>query len=125
MDKNLEKQKSLQNLPLVPGKQNYCEGAQLRPSPHNMLVFTDSIQKGIQKYELNSLLRNRKTQTLNFPGSSSKQMLHDVDMHLEDKSINTIILHAGVNDFLNDNSQSNVNNLNLQNHRKIENNRKM
>ena len=116
MDKNLEKQKSLQNLPLVPGKQSYCEGTQPCPSPHNTLVFTDSIQKGIRMYELNSLLRN---------GSSSKQMLHYIDMHLEDKSIDTIILHAGVNDFLNDNSQSNVNNLNLQNHRKIENNRKM
>ena len=38
-------------------------------------------------------------------------MSHYIDLHLEDKSIDTVILHAGVNDLLNDNSQSNVNNL--------------
>ena len=45
---------------------------------------------------------------LNLPGSSSKQMSHYIDIHLEDNSIDTIILHAGVNDLLNGNSQSNV-----------------
>ena len=48
---------------------------------------------------------------LNFPGPSSKQMSHHFDMHLEDKSTDTIILHIAVNDLLNDNSQSNVYNL--------------
>ena len=31
--------------------------------------------------------------------------------HLEDKSIDTVLLHIGVNDILNDNSKSNVDNL--------------
>ena len=48
---------------------------------------------------------------LNFPGSSSKQMLHYIDIHLEDKSIDTVLLHVVVNDLLNDNSKSNVGNL--------------
>ena len=34
-------------------------------------------------------------------------MSHYIDIHLEDKSIDTIILHVGVKDLLNDNSQSN------------------
>ena len=89
MNKNLEKQKSLQNQPLVPGKRNYCEATQPHPSPHNTLVFTDSTLKGIRMYELNSLLRNRKTQMLNFPGSSSKQMPHYIDIHREYKSIDS------------------------------------
>ena len=71
-NKNLEKQSSLQNPPLVPGKQNYCEATQLHPSSHSMLIFTDSIQKCICMYEFNSLLRDNKGQILNFPGSSSK-----------------------------------------------------
>ena len=50
--------------------------------------------------EFNSLLRNRKAKMLNFPGSSSKQMLHYIDIHLEDKSIDTVLLHVGVNDLL-------------------------
>ena len=45
---------------------------------------------------------------LNFPGSSSKQMLHYINIHLEDKSIDTVFVHVGVNG---DNSQSNVDNL--------------
>ena len=46
-NKNLEKQNSPQNLPLVPGKRNYCEATQPRPSLHNTLIFRDGIPKGI------------------------------------------------------------------------------
>ena len=57
---------------------------------------------------------------LDFPGSSSKQMLHYIDAHLEDKSIDTVFLHVGVNDLLNDNSQSNVDNLMSNIHKIVE-----
>ena len=120
VNKNIEKQNSLQNLHLVPGKRNYCGATQPRPSPHNTLLFAYSIPKGIRMYELSSLLRNRKAQTLNFRGSSSKQISHYIDIHLEDKSIDTVILYVGVNDLLNGNSQSNVDNETyLQNNRKM------
>ena len=48
---------------------------------------------------------------LNFPGSSSKQLLHYIDTHLEGKSIGTLILCVFLNELLNDNSKSNVDNL--------------
>ena len=48
---------------------------------------------------------------LNFPGSSSKQLSHYIDIHLEDKPIDTVILHVGLNNLSNDNSQPNVDNL--------------
>ena len=48
---------------------------------------------------------------LNFPGSSSKQMLHSIDIHLEDKSIDTTFFHVSVSELWNNNSQSNVDNL--------------
>ena len=105
---------------LVSGKWNYCEPAQQRPSPYNTFIFTDSIPKGIRMYEFNSLLRNRKAKMLNFPGSSSKQMLHYIDIHLEDKSIDTVLLHVGVNGLLNDNSKSNVDNLMSNIHKIVE-----
>ena len=105
VNENLLQQNSLQNLPLVPGKRNYCEAAQQRPSPYNTLILTDGIPKGIRMYEFNSLLRQRKAKM------SSKQMLHYIDIHLEDKSIDTVLLHVGVNDLLNDNSKSSVDNL--------------
>ena len=111
VNQNIDKQNSLQNIPLVPGKRNYRKATQPRPSPHNTLIFTDSIPKGIRMYEFNSLLRNRKAQMLSMPGSSSKQMSHYIDLHREDESIDTVILHVGVNDLLNGNSQSIVDNL--------------
>ena len=51
VNENLEKQNSLQNIPLVPGKRNYCEAVQQRPSPYNTLIFTESIQKDTRVYE--------------------------------------------------------------------------
>ena len=39
-------------------------------------------------------------------------MSHCIDIHLGDKSIDTIILHVGMKDLLNDNSQSNQGGLN-------------
>ena len=96
------------NLPSVPGQRNYCEAAQQRPASYNTLIFTDSIPKGIPMHEFNSLLRNRKAKMLNFPGPSSKQMLHYIDIHLEDKYVDTVLLHVGVNGLLNDYSKSNV-----------------
>ena len=71
-------------------------------------------------YEFNSLLRNRSAKLLNFPGSSSKQMLHYIDIHLEDKSIDTVLLHVGVNNLLNDNIKSNVDNLMSNIHKIVE-----
>ena len=44
----------------------------------------------------------------NFPGSSSKQMSHYIDIHLEDKFIDTVILPACVNNLSNNKSQSNI-----------------
>ena len=83
VSKNLEKQNSLQKLSIVPGKRNFCEATQPRPSNHNTLVFTDSVPKGIRMYEFNKLPRNRKAQMLKFTGSSSKQMSHYTDINLE------------------------------------------
>ena len=48
-------------------------------------------------------------------------MSHYIDIQLEDKSIDTVVfLHAGVNNLLNDNSQSNVNDLMLNIYKIIE-----
>ena len=47
-------------------------------------------------------------------------MSHYNNIHLEDKSIDTVILHAGVNDLQNDNSQTNVDNLTSNIHKIIE-----
>ena len=47
----------------------------------------------------------------NFPGASSHQLLHYVDAHLKDKSIDTVIIHIGINYLLTNSSRSGMDNL--------------
>ena len=47
----------------------------------------------------------------NFPGASSHQLLHYVDPHLKDKSIDTVIIHIGINYLLTNSSRSGMDNL--------------
>ena len=42
---------------------------------------------------------------LTFPGASSKETLHYIDVHLKEKLTNTVIVHVGVNHLLNGNCQ--------------------
>ena len=47
----------------------------------------------------------------NFPGASSHHLLHYVDAHLKDKSIDTVIIHIGINYLLTNSSRSGMDNL--------------
>ena len=62
-------------------------------------------------YEFDRALRNHRAKMLNFPGASSSEILHYIDVHLKEKLIDTIIVHVGVNDRLNENSQLKTNQL--------------
>ena len=48
---------------------------------------------------------------LNFPGESSSEILHYIDVHLKEKLFDTAIVHVGVNDLFNGNSQFKINQL--------------
>ena len=45
-----------------------------------------------------------------FPGATSKDILQCLDVHLTSSSVDTVILHVRVNDLLEDNSQSKIEN---------------
>ena len=47
------------------------------------------------------------------PGAISEEILHYLDAHLTNSSADTGILHVGVNDFLEDNSKSKIENLGI------------
>ena len=47
----------------------------------------------------------------NFPGASSYQLLHYLDVRVNDKSIDPVIIHIGINDLLTNSSRSGLNNL--------------
>ena len=48
---------------------------------------------------------------LKFPGASSHQMLRYLDVHLEGRQINTVVIHVGINGILRDSSQSSIDGL--------------
>ena len=50
----------------------------------------------------------------NFPDVSFLQIVHYLDVHLEDRQVNTVAIRFWINDILRDNSQSSIDGL-LQN----------
>ena len=48
---------------------------------------------------------------VSFLRATSKEILHYLDVQLTNSSANVVILHVGVNDLLEDNSQSKIENL--------------
>ena len=93
----LENQKTFARLPVIPGKDKWIETVKARLELANTLIFTDSIPKGIRMNDFNKLIKNRKAKTLNFPGASSRQLLHYMDIHLEGIQVDTVKIHIGVN----------------------------
>ena len=75
-----ENQKTFVRLPIIPGKDKYSQTVKANPEPANTFIFTDSIPKGIRMNEFNESIKNRKAKMLNFPGASSRQLLHYMDI---------------------------------------------
>ena len=48
---------------------------------------------------------------VSFPGATSKEILHYLDVHPTNSSPDAVILHVGVNDLLEDNRKSKIENL--------------
>ena len=92
-------------------QKSYSETLHLSPNSSITLIFTDSIAKGILMYEFNRFIKNSKATMFNFPGASSHQRLHYLDVHLEDRQINTVVIHVGINDILRDTNQSSIDEL--------------
>ena len=84
------------------------------------MIYTDSIPKGISIRELNSVIKIGKTKMVSFPGITSKEILHYLDVHLTNSSADAVILHVGVNDLLEDNRQSKIENLGKNFRSKVE-----
>ena len=62
-------------------------------------------------YPFNRTLRNCRAKILNFPGASSSEILHYINVYLKKNLIDIVIIHVGVNDLLNGNSQFKINQL--------------
>ena len=54
---------------------------------------------------IKSLDKNRRKKIFIFPGALSHQLLHCLLVHLNDKSIDTVIIQIGINDLLTNSSR--------------------
>ena len=63
----------------------------------------------MQKF--NRLIKNCRAKMFNVPVASSHQLLHYLDVHLKDKSTDTVMIHIGINDLLTNSSRSGMDNL--------------
>ena len=87
-------------LPLTPNKS--------LGNSRNIKIFSDSIPKGIRIKQMNQQIKNGNARIHSFPGATSHQLLHYLDVNL-DKYTDAVVIHIGINDILN--SASNVNGL--------------
>ena len=104
-------QTPIEEVPVVPGEKSYSKAIRSHSSVFNTILFTGSIPKGIQMHKFNRLIKNRLAKMFNFPGASSHQTLRYLDVHLRNQSIDTVIIHIGINDLMTNSSRSSINNL--------------
>ena len=66
----------------------------------NVIIFGNSIPKGINAQPLNKKLIKSKAVCKFFPGATSKDFVHYIKPTLQENEFDTSILHMGVNDIL-------------------------
>ena len=81
----------------VPGERSYKET--LITQKKNVVIFGDSIPKGINTQLLNKKMIKSKDVCKFFPGATSKHFVHYIKP-LQENEFDTSILHMGVNDIL-------------------------
>ena len=92
---------------IAPGDKSYSEALtnNSKSDSRNIKIFCDSLPKGISIKQLNQPINNGNARLHSFPGATSEQLLHFLDVNL-DNSTDTVLIHIGINDVFN--SISNV-----------------
>ena len=65
------------------------------------VILSDSIVRGIKIYEFNKYIKYDRANPLTFPRATSQTLLHYLDITLEDRNTETVIIHVGVNEIIN------------------------
>ena len=106
VNQNPENQSVFTKKRTVPGESLYSEAVKSKPNNQNIKIFSDSIAKGIRIRQLNQFVKSGNARIHSFPGANSKQLLHYLDVNLDNKT-DTVILQIGVSDLLQDISLDN------------------
>ena len=82
-------------------KQNEASRKPQIRNKEKIIVFGDSIPKGIKLDEFNQNLRNIVAKFQFFPGATSRKLLHYVDPTMEEENFKSAVIHVGTNDLMN------------------------
>ena len=67
---------------------------------NRIIIFGDSIFRGIRVREFNNEIKNGYAKFKTFPGSDTREILHYVNPTIESVNYDSAVLHFGVNDLL-------------------------
>ena len=88
----------------VPGNYSYTNetsGSTQTKNKDKIIVFGDSILKGIKIAKFNQLLQNGEAKFQFFPGANSRKLLHYIDPTLEEENFKSAVIHVRTNDINN------------------------
>ena len=77
-----------------------------RRKSKRIIMYSDSIPKGIRIREFNRSITNATARLKSFPGAASKELTHYVVPTLQEESFSLALIHIGINDILKDQSDS-------------------
>ena len=72
-------------------------------SIHIVILSNSTVNYRNQKYNINKRLERFRTIFKYYPGSTSKNSLHVIDSNLKGCSLDTVVIHTGINDIINNN----------------------
>ena len=109
-----ENQHDFRRSKAVPGENSYSELVKdHKGNENNIVIFSDSIANFDRntKAKINNSIRSGRVRFRNFPGTTSGKLLHYMDPTLAEGNYDTAIVHVGINDIINDDSSTKVENL--------------
>ena len=81
------------------------------PKMKNVVIFSDSMVKGLTMKQINSHIHGGKAFLKGFSGKKADQLNHDVKPSLEGYKYNAGVIHVGINDILRNKGENEVNDI--------------
>ena len=77
----------------------------------NVVIFSDSMVKGLKMKQLNSHINDGKVYLKAFPGAKADQLNHHAKPSLEEYEYDAAIIHVGINDILRSKGEKEINDI--------------
>ena len=93
----------------VHGKKPYSNAVTMKTKYNGNIKFFSDIPRGIRMRDFSKFVRVGKDRLQYFPYTTSNQLLHHLDVNLQDNNTESVILHVDINDVLQNSTETNIN----------------